>query len=158
MSGVLLLTVAALVGVGTYLITSRTLSRIVLGFSLLGHAAVLALLTAGGPAGAPPLADGRSEGAAATRQIANPLPQALSLTAIVISFGLTLFLLALARRQNQLTGDDLVEDDLEDRRIASRRAEAEAETDRAAEREKVTEAGNGAGPQLDVDVDETTIA
>ncbi|MGB5760793.1 MAG: hypothetical protein WBM50_28015, partial [Acidimicrobiales bacterium] len=82
----------------------------------------------------------------------------LSLTAIVISFGLTLFLLALARRQNQLTGDDLVEDDLEDRRIASRRAEAEAEADRAAEREKVIEAGNGAGPQLDVDVDETTIA
>ena len=32
--------------------------------------------------------------------------------------GLTLFLLALARRQAQLTGDDLVEDDLEDRRIA----------------------------------------
>ncbi len=53
-----------------------------------------------------------------TDSISDPLPQALSLTAIVISFGLTLFLLALARRQNQLTGDDLVEDDLEDRRIA----------------------------------------
>jgi multicomponent Na+:H+ antiporter subunit C len=49
---------------------------------------------------------------------ANPLPQALSLTAIVISFGLTLFLLALARRQHVLTGDDLVEDDIEDQRIA----------------------------------------
>ena len=50
--------------------------------------------------------------------VADPLPQALSLTAIVISFGLTLFLLALARRQALLAGDDLVEDDLEDLRVA----------------------------------------
>ena len=40
-----------------------------------------------------------------------------SLSRIVI--GLTLFLLALARRQRTLSGDDLVEDDLEDRRIAA---------------------------------------
>ena len=51
--------------------------------------------------------------------MANPLPQALTLTAIVISFSLTLFLLALARRQRTITDDDLVEDDLEDRRIAA---------------------------------------
>ena len=50
--------------------------------------------------------------------ISDPLPQAFSLTAIVISFGLTLFLLALAVRQRHLTGDDLVEDDVEDHRIA----------------------------------------
>ena len=105
-------------GDGIYLITARSLSRIVLGFSLLGHAAVLSLLTAGGPAGGAPLAD-----ATPAAESANPLPQALALTAIVISFGLTLFLLALARRQNVLTGDDLVEDDVEDRRIA--RGEAE---------------------------------
>ena len=113
MSVALILAVGGLVAVGVYLITARSLSRIILGFSLLGHAAVLALLAAGGPAGNAPLAD-RSTAEAA----ANPLPQALSLTAIVISFGLTLFLLALARRQHTLTGDDLVEDDLEDRRIA----------------------------------------
>jgi multicomponent Na+:H+ antiporter subunit C len=113
MSAALILAVGGLVAVGVYLITARSLSRIILGFSLLGHAAVLALLAAGGPAGNAPLADRSAPEAAA-----NPLPQALSLTAIVISFGLTLFLLALARRQNTLTGDDLVEDDLEDRRIA----------------------------------------
>lgn len=113
MSVALIIAVGGLAAVGTYLVTARSLSRIVLGFSLLGHAAVLALLAAGGPAGDAPLAD-RSTPATAT----NPLPQALSLTAVVISFGLTLFLLALARRQNVLTGDDLVEDDLEDRRIA----------------------------------------
>ncbi len=112
MSVALLCTVGGLTTVGLYLITSRSLSRIILGFSLLGHAAVLALLTAGGPPGPAPIA---GQG---TDAIANPVPQALALTAIVISFGLTLFLLALAGRQHQLTGDDLVEDDLEDQRIA----------------------------------------
>ncbi|NDH12158.1 MAG: sodium:proton antiporter, partial [Actinobacteria bacterium] len=52
-------------------------------------------------------------GDAPVAELSDPLPQAFALTAIVISFGLTLFLLALARRQAQLTGDDLVEDDLE---------------------------------------------
>ena len=75
---------------------------------------MVALITAGGRAGWPPIA-----GQAAPEDMSNPLPQALTLTAIVISFGLTLFLLALARRQRTLSGDDLVEDDLEDRRIAA---------------------------------------
>ncbi len=114
MSVALLLVVGGLAGIGTYLVTARSLSRIVLGFSMLGHAAVVALLAAGGPAGDAPLAN-RS----APEATSNPLPQAVSLTAIVISFGLTLFLLALARRQQLLTGDDLVEDDLEDVRIGS---------------------------------------
>jgi multicomponent Na+:H+ antiporter subunit C len=106
--------IAGLAATGTFLVTSRSLSRTVLGFALLGHAAVLALLASGGRAGEPPIVDG-----VAQPDTANPLPQALSLTAIVISFGLTLYVLALARRQQQLTGDDLVEDDVEDRRIAS---------------------------------------
>ncbi len=110
MSIALLLAIGGLTSAGVYLITARSMSRIILGFSLLGHAAVLGLLVAGGPPGEAPI--GAVEGAA------NPLPQALALTAIVISFGLTLFLLALAVRQQTLTGDDLVEDDVEDRRIA----------------------------------------
>ncbi|NNE73980.1 MAG: sodium:proton antiporter [Acidimicrobiales bacterium] len=124
MSVALLLTVGGLTATGMYLVTSRSLSRIILGFSLLGHAAVVALVTAGGPAGEAPIA-GR-DGA-----LTNPVPQALALTAIVISFGLTLFLLALAGRQQQLSGDDLVEDDLEDQRIARVRPDddpAEVET------------------------------
>lgn len=117
MSVALILAVGGLTSAGIYLITARSLSRIILGFSLLGHAAVLALVASGGPAGEAPIAP--AEGIAKAEGIANPLPQALSLTAIVISFGLTLFLLALAARQRTLTGDDLVEDDLEDRRIAT---------------------------------------
>ncbi len=115
MSIAMILAVAGLAASGTFLVTSRSLSRIVLGFSLLGHAAVIALLASGGRAGNPPIVDGEVDPDAA-----NPLPQALSLTAIVISFGLTLFVLALARRQQLLSGDDLVEDDVEDRRVAAR--------------------------------------
>ncbi len=113
MSSALLLVVGGLTAVGIYFLTGRSLSRIVLGYSLLGHAAVVALVAAGGGVGEPPIA-----GRAAPQDMSNPLPQALTLTAIVISFGLTLFLLALAKRQHVLSGDDLVEDDLEDRRIA----------------------------------------
>ncbi len=120
MSVSLALAIGTLTGVGLYLITARSLSRIVLGFSLLGHAAVLALLTAGGPPGEAPLADKTTP-----ELTANPVPQALALTAIVISFGLTLFLLALARRQQILSGNDLVEDDLEDQRIAVRAEEVD---------------------------------
>ncbi|MEO1055379.1 MAG: NADH-quinone oxidoreductase subunit K [Actinomycetota bacterium] len=113
MSAALIFGVAGLAAAGTFLITARSLSRIVIGFALIGHATVLALIAAGGRAGDAPIADGTDSG------VANPLPQALALTAIVISFGLTLFVLALARRQQQLTGNDLVEDDIEDRRIAA---------------------------------------
>lgn len=120
MSLALLAIVGGLTSVGIYLVTSRSLSRIILGFSLLGHAAVLALVTAGGGPGDAPIADQTTPA-----ESANPLPQALGLTAIVIAFGLTLYLLALARRQQMLSGDDQVEDDLEDRRIA-RIAEEEA--------------------------------
>lgn len=114
MSVALLVAIAGLTGSGIYLITARSLSRIILGFSLLGHAAVLALLVSGGPPGDAPIANLTSP-----EQSANPLPQALALTAIVIAFGLSLFLLALARRQQVLTGNDQVEDDLEDQRIAT---------------------------------------
>jgi len=123
MSVVLLVAIGGLTASGIYLITARSLSRIILGFSLLGHAAVLALLTAGGPPGDAPLAN-----LTTADQSANPVPQALALTAIVISFGLTLFLLALARRQHVLTGDDRVEDDLEDKRIGTRSTDSTDET------------------------------
>lgn len=124
MSVTLAFTVGGLTAVGVYLVTSRSLTRILLGFALLGHGAVIALIAAGGEPGSPPLAD-----QAPVEEISDPLPQAFALTAIVISFGLTLFLLALARREQQLTGDDLVEDDLEDRRIAVDEVDTDAVDD-----------------------------
>lgn len=105
---------AVLVGSGVYLLLQRTLSRIVLGIALIAHAANLLLLLAGGRAGSPPIVGAFAEG----DRVADPLPQALALTAIVISFGITAFLLALAYRSWVLRRDDEVEDDVEDRRIA----------------------------------------
>ena len=107
-------TVGVLYAVGTYLLLQRTLTRIVIGLALLGHGANLLLLLAGGPPGRPPLiTDGSVEG------FADPLPQAMALTAIVITFGVLAFLLALAYRSWAITRNDQVEDDVEDRRIAS---------------------------------------
>ncbi len=63
-------------------------------------------------AGAPPFAPESADG------VADPLPHAMALTAIVITFGITTFLLALAHRSWTLTHDDEVEDDIEDRLVA----------------------------------------
>src|SRR5690606_41100386 len=49
----------------------------------------------------------------------DPLPQAMILTAIVITLGVTAFLLVMAYRSWQLQGNDEVQDDAEDRRIAT---------------------------------------
>jgi multicomponent Na+:H+ antiporter subunit C len=110
---VLALTIGVLFSVGTYLLLSRTLTRVIIGLAILSHAANLLLLVAGGRAGLPPVI-----GSGDPTDFTDPLPQAMALTAIVISFGVTAFLLALAYRSWTLTHDDAVEDDLEDRRIA----------------------------------------
>jgi multicomponent Na+:H+ antiporter subunit C len=113
---------AILFGVGTYLVLQRTLTRIIIGLGLIGHGANLLLLVSGGRAGRAPVVGG--EGAlglvSATNPsgYADPLPQALALTAIVISFGTTAFLLTLAYRNYSLARSDEVEDDIEDRRVA----------------------------------------
>lgn len=123
------LVAAVLIGVlfaaGTHLLLQRALSRVILGIALLGHGANLVLLMSGGRAGEPAFVaagagaagarPGRSVGAPGG--VVDPLPQALALTAIVISFGVIAFLLALAYRSWVLHHEDLVADDVEDRRI-----------------------------------------
>jgi multicomponent Na+:H+ antiporter subunit C len=106
-------TAAALFGIGTYLILQRKLSRIIIGLGLVTHGANVLMVTSGRLGRAPII------GSADSSTFADPLPQALALTAIVISFGTTMLLLALAYRSFQLTNDDEVVDDLEDRRIAT---------------------------------------
>ena len=117
------LTLALLVGVlytvGTYLLLQRTLTRVVIGLGLLGHGANLLLLQAGGPAGAVPFSGKDGGGTAGVvGGTADPLPQAMVLTAIVITFGVSAFLLALSYRSWVLHGEDDVQDDVEDRRVA----------------------------------------
>ena len=113
----LALLIGVLYSVGTYLLLQRTLTRVVLGLGMLTHGANLLLLASGGAAGAVPFV-GQTDGRAGDGT-ADPLPQAMVLTAIVIAFGVTAFLLALAFRSWQLTGEDSVQDDVEDRRIAA---------------------------------------
>lgn len=118
---VLVVAVAVLFSAGFHMLMQRSLIRVVVGFMLLGHGANVLLLLAGGAAGSPPLLGGASE-----RRMADPLPQAMVLTAIVITFGVTAFLLALAFRSRMLLGADEVRDDVEDRQIQAQRRREEA--------------------------------
>lgn len=107
---------ALLFGVGTYLVLQRKLSRIVIGLALMTHGANVLLITSG-PRGRPPLM-----GTGDPAGFSDPLPQALALTAIVITFAITTLLLAMAYRSWLLTGDDEVQDDLGDRAVARQTA------------------------------------
>ena len=122
----LVVVVGVLVGTGVYLLLERSLSRVVLGVTLISNGVNVLFLIAGGAAGGPPLV-----GTTEPEEMADPLPQAMVLTAIVINLGLTAFVLAMAYRSWQLHGHDEVQDDLEDRRIARRAAlrQADARTD-----------------------------
>ena len=119
------LTLALLTGLlyttGTYLLLQRTLVRVVLGLGLLAHGANLLLLQSGGPPGAAPFATAAG-GGVVNEGTADPLPQAMVLTAIVITFGVSTFLLALSYRSWLLTGNDEVQDDVEDARVARSQA------------------------------------
>ena len=116
MTVTLALVAGALFAGGTYLVLQRKLSRIIIGIGLISHGANVLLVTSG-RRGIPPLV-----GTGAPGSFSDPLPQALALTAIVISFAVTSFLLALAYRSWLLTSDDDVEDDIEDRALARRGA------------------------------------
>jgi multicomponent Na+:H+ antiporter subunit C len=109
----LVVTIGVLVAAGVYLVLERSLTRIIVGIVLLGNGVNLLLLVSGGAAGGAPII-----GLTPEDEMTDPLPEALILTAIVITLGMTAFLLALAYRSWQLHGHDEVQDDVEDRRIA----------------------------------------
>lgn len=92
--------VGLLVAAGSFLVLQRGLVRIALGFVLLGHAVNVLLVLAGGTArrGVPIVGKAGPP--------ADPLPQAFALTAIVISFAITAFILALAFRSSEVFEDD----------------------------------------------------
>lgn len=99
---------AILIGIlfmsATYLMLSKSLIRIIVGTGLLSHGAHLLILTMGGlKRGAAPLLGQNAE------SYTDPLPQALILTAIVISFGVTALFLVVAYRTYQELGTDNME-------------------------------------------------
>lgn len=95
--------IGVLVAAAAYLLLARDLPRGLLGFVLLGTAANLSIFAAGRIGTmAPPLVDQGARALAA--DAANPLPQALILTAIVIGFGLAAFTLVLLRSAHSAFG------------------------------------------------------
>ncbi|MCB1253452.1 MAG: Na(+)/H(+) antiporter subunit C [Austwickia sp.] len=114
-----------LVGVGIYLLMARGIVRAFLGVLLMSNGINLLFLLASGNAGRPPLIRGGDTG---QDGMTDPLPQALVLTAIVITLALTGFVLALAYRAAEAEQTDAITDDTEDARVA-RAGEADAESE-----------------------------
>lgn len=120
---VLVAVMAVLFACGTYLMLERSLTRVLLGFLLVGNGVNLLILIMGGGKGRAPILDKGTT----VESIADPLPQAFILTSIVITFGVSAFMLALIYRSWRLSKVDEVEDDAEDLAIAARDAEDKTE-------------------------------
>ena len=110
-----LVLMGGLISAGVYLLLERTLTRMLLGLLLISNAINLLLLMVGGSSGNPPIMGRSSEGRTTT---ADPLVQALILTAIVITMGVAAFVLAMAYRTYRLTTEEEVGDDPEDARVS----------------------------------------
>jgi len=109
MEVVFAIVIGSLYSGGLYLMMRRNLIQLIIGLSLLSHGANLLIFTAGGlrKGGAPILAEGEKAFAATP---ADPVPQALILTAIVISFAVTAFALVLFLRTYQTVDTDDVDE------------------------------------------------
>ena len=125
----LVLVSSILVGTGVYLFLSRSMVRALMGFLLMGNGINLIFIIGSGDPGAPPIIGSSDEGA----PLADPVPQALVLTAIVITLAMTAFVLALAHRSWQLGRQDLVDDDTESARIHARAEADDTGDDRSAQ-------------------------
>ncbi|MHC1742706.1 MAG: Na+/H+ antiporter subunit C [Syntrophobacteraceae bacterium] len=101
----LALAVGALYAAGLYLMMRRSIVKLIIGLSLLGHAANLLIFTMGRLVRErPPVIhkwDVRLAGG-----FADPIPEALILTAIVIGFGIQAFAIVLIRRTYETTGTE----------------------------------------------------
>nr|WP_221420819.1 Na(+)/H(+) antiporter subunit C [Conyzicola lurida] len=95
---------------GIYLLLERSMTRVLLGFLLVGNATNLLLITMVGKVGSAPIVE---DGVSAA-DMTDPMPEALILTAIVITFGVSAFLMALIYRSWRLERDDDVDDDVDD--------------------------------------------
>ncbi|MBI3957808.1 MAG: Na+/H+ antiporter subunit C [Chloroflexi bacterium] len=112
---ILALTVGILFACGAYLVMRRGQIKLILGLGLLSHGVNLLLFGSGRlTLGQPPIfADKQNFLADLARgRLADPLPQALILTAIVISFGITAFVIVLVNRRHTITNSDVVQGEL----------------------------------------------
>ncbi|WP_019932422.1 Na(+)/H(+) antiporter subunit C [Nocardia sp. BMG111209] len=114
----LLILIGILVAAGVYLVLERAVSKMLLGMILFGNAVNLLIVTVGGPDGRAPILGEQDR---VHRDTADPLAQAMVLTAIVITMGVAAFVMALAYRAYRLTTTETVENDPEDLRVAAQR-------------------------------------
>lgn len=112
----MLLIMVVMYAVGVYLLLDRSLTRVLLGFLLVGNATNLLIFLTSGSFGTAPL-----YGLAEPSEMSDPLPQAFILTSIVITFGVSAFILALIYRAWRLQRDseDEVQDDEQDTTIST---------------------------------------
>jgi multicomponent Na+:H+ antiporter subunit C len=106
---VLAVVVGGLYATALYLILRRSITKLAIGLALLGYAANVLIFTAGRlvRARAPVILP---DAMAPLEPYADPLPQALILTAIVISFGVTAFAIVLLKRAYRTVGSDDLDD------------------------------------------------
>jgi len=101
---VLAIVAGSLYACGFYLMLRRRLAQLIIGLSLLANGSnILIFAAAGVTRGQPPIIE---DGAVAAASFADPVPQALILTAIVIGFGVLAFALVLAHRVHASAGSD----------------------------------------------------
>ncbi len=106
---ILAFVIGGLYATGLYMMLRRSITKLVIGLALLSHAANLLIFTAGRLVRArPPLIPDDAESIVAP--FADPVPQALVLTAIVISFGVLAFALVLIHRTYQIIETDDLDD------------------------------------------------
>ena len=119
----LLVLCAVLFGSGVYVMLQRSLTRVLIGFLLVGNAVNILIFIMSGAPGLGPILGADVD----PDDISDPLPQAFILTAIVINLGVTAFMLALIYRSWWLAqlGDegDLVDDESDDEFEAGRAAD-----------------------------------
>jgi multicomponent Na+:H+ antiporter subunit C len=113
---ILIAIMVVLYACGIYLLLERSMTRVLLGFLLVGNATNLLLFAMVGNVGSAPIVE---DGVSAS-EMTDPMPMALILTAIVITFGVSAFLMALIYRSWRLERDDDLDDDEAD--IAMRSA------------------------------------
>jgi len=104
------LLIGVLFGSGVYLLLRRSIVKLILGIIFLSNAINLLLFVSGGLQSTNPafIADGENT------IVADPLPQALILTAIVISFGIIAFTLMLKYKFHEVTGTEDIDEATEE--------------------------------------------
>ncbi|MEE3849891.1 Na(+)/H(+) antiporter subunit C [Gordonia sp. LSe1-13] len=136
-----LLVIGILAASGAYLLMERSLIRMLLGLLLCSNAVNLLILVVSGGMGNPPIMGRASENRVAD---ADPLAQAMILTAIVITMGIAAFVLSLVYRLFVINRDDVdVDDDPEDRKVATGSLHSAPDRDRSDDPETLADTSAG---------------